>query len=173
MPLAGPGGIIKRMTRGILSLLLLVGLLFVAFIFREFTAPWQVGRELEQHRGKLSELEGGVAQNQELSTSNREEILKNRKAITRHEGAIKENRNDIQAARSELEQLAADNTRRMGELETSTRELKELYEKTVQTNGNLEREVLRLKENGRVLEGRLTAIEEKLGITAPGPGDIQ
>ena len=44
---------------------------------------------------------------------------------------------------------------------------------TIQANGNLEKEVLRLRKSSRILENRLSAVEKKLGIEAPGPEEIQ
>jgi hypothetical protein len=163
---------IKGMARGMLSLFLLIGLLFVAFVLREFTPPWGVGKKLEEHGGKISELQDGVAKNEGHSMMNEKAIEENKKAIAENRNAIEKNRKGIQSTQAGLKDIAKDQERRsseLRELKKTTEEMKDLHERSLQIRGDLEREVLRLKKSGRILESRLSAIERKLGIEAPGP----
>ena len=83
------------MARGIFSLFILVGLLCIAFVLREFTPPWGVGKELEKQEKKISELEGGVADNRKTADSNRSAIEANRSAIEKNRVAIDGNRRTL------------------------------------------------------------------------------
>jgi len=150
-------------------LAILVGLLCIAFVLREFTPPWQVGRELEKHTNKLNELESKVQKTGQVGTRNTQAIEANRKAIERNVQAIQANRREIQQNKARLKRVET------GTQET-VKEFRALYDQLSRENKKLAGKVKQLEDKTRSLEDRINAIEKMIREARPAepkPKDLQ
>ena len=137
-----------------------------AFVLRELTPPWRVGKELEKQQVKIEALEKVGTSNQQQIDINKRDIARNREDIEKNQEDIEKNQEEIKTNRVNLDELSK------GTGETA-RELRELLDKTIRDNGRLADEVMRLKKSSKAFEGRLSVIEQQLRIGPPTPEVVQ
>jgi chromosome segregation ATPase len=154
------------MVRRIELVLTVVGGLALLLVLREFFPSWQVSRELKAQNERLETLKGDLEQNARASARHEGELAAHAKKLAEHDAAIARAAEEAERVRAEVARLGETTGRDLGEV-------RELYKKAQRDNESLTEEVLDLKRARREIEGRLDALERKLGAPQVSPKEVQ